>query len=807
MILSKAINYILSAVDQLFSSPSTVLTYHSVSDGATPISVTTESFRKQMKFLVESGRSVISLREYFDGKSGVLITFDDAFKDVYQNALPILKENNFPAVIFVNTSLLGGHATFATLDKDRSRQICTLEDLRQLADSKFAIANHGNDHRQLSGLADDEVISEYEKAFSFIKKSFIKNSYPDVFVFPKGAKNESVKVLLRSKGAKILDDRIDIYSDTSMAGFALKLSRSYLWLRDKLSSLKKHWSIFMLAFAISLLIVAPTISAIWQIGPDFRGIYPMLSNDEDQYLSMTREAYDGHYNFGSVYLKEHKDAPYLQQPLAGIIFEKTARLFDISIPKLFAVNDFLLPFVGVLLLYSLFFSLTEVKNISVLFSGLYYLIFISAFNRPINPQFSFLFLFLGLLLIWKIVNNEKRDTKIVLLYNLLLAIDFGIAFYIYPFVWSAIFVVYCLMLFVLVIKEGYLLYYIKNFLAFAIPAGLFATPFILNMQLASADPNYMDQNLRFGFLFNHWPGAYVNVAIMSLSLIVIFLSGKITNQKQKIFAYVLAISGILLNWQNVITGKAFSFSMHYYWVVTLFMLIIFAICLRSKRWPAIVLMFFMIIGLSYREMGGIKFGLGFADQLNISNFRQMQEFVTVADWFDKNSPRDSAIYPLGKNYNHLIPIYTYNNNFANANAGLFLISDDEMENRFVIQNFFTEGIDVEYIKHHNVEIWTNKFIERYQSESNRKKIISFITRQPRKEVEFIPKEYIDRILAKVDSYQKLGFEQSLKQYAVDYILLDKNDPGYGRLVDNFKKMPFLSLVAEIDSSLIFKVAK
>lgn len=223
-----------------------MLTYHSVSDGKTPISVRKDEFRRQMAFLKARKINIISLRKFLDFKSGklkllgknILITFDDAFRDVFLNALPILKEFGFPAAIFVNPSLIGSKAEFATFEEDRARDICSLADLHKLEESGVAIANHGYSHKPFSGLSDAEVISEYEKAFVFIKNNFTKNSYPNVFVFPKGAKNERVKNLLRSRGAMILDHRIDIYSDTTLFKFIFKLSQFYLWLRKRIFLIK-----------------------------------------------------------------------------------------------------------------------------------------------------------------------------------------------------------------------------------------------------------------------------------------------------------------------------------------------------------------------------------------------------------------------------------------------------------------------------------------------------------------------------------------------------------------------------------------
>lgn len=587
------------------------------------------------------------------------------------------------------------------------------------------------------------------------------------------------------------------------------------------SFLKKHGFIFIFAFAIGLLMVAPTISAIIKIGPDFKGVYPMLSNDEDQYLAMTREAYDGHYNFGSVYLKEYKNAPYLQQPLAEIIFSGIAKFFQISIPKLFAINDFLLPFIGVLILYFLIFALAESRLIAGFFSALYYLLFISQFNRPINPQFSFLFLFLGLLLIWKIINNEQENQKKAPGLNCLLAGVFAIAFYIYPFVWSSIFVVYCLALFAFAIKKREIMFFFKNFLFFIIPATILSIPYILNLGRALKDINYIDQNLRFGFLSTHWPHAYFNVSLMVIGLIVLYAVGKNMNYKQIIFSYCLAFAGIILNWQNVLTGKAFSFSMHYYWVVVLFLFLIFSICAAHIRdnyknkllnWRNIAAIFLILIslgGLFYKERGKDIFNFrNLVNSVVLADFRKNQKLADVAEWFEKNSPRDSSVISFGGNHHWFITSYTSNNDFQNANAGLFLISDDELENRWVIQNFFKKEINAQYIEKHNVEIWANKFIEKYQNQKIKNKILYLLrikmTEDP---LILVPEEYIDRVLQKIDFYRKLGFAKSLKQYSVDYILFDRNDNEYGFLSESFEKSPFLSRVAGIENHLIFKIVK
>jgi hypothetical protein len=158
---------------------------------------------------------------------------------------------------------------------------------------------------------------------------------------------------------------------------------------DKFVIIRKHWLALAIALVVGLQIVSPTVLSINKIGlSNFRGIYFILNNDEDTYLSRTKDVYDGHWNLGNTLIKDHKQDPSMQQPLAEIIMAGVAKLLHLSVPTLFAVNDFILPIIGLLVLYSLLLQLGIKRNISAVSAGIFYLIFIETFNRPINPQFT-----------------------------------------------------------------------------------------------------------------------------------------------------------------------------------------------------------------------------------------------------------------------------------------------------------------------------------------------------------------------------------------------------------------------------------
>lgn len=102
-----------------------VLMYHRVlppgadTFSADSIVVHPETFARQMAFLRRYFRvlSVAELAEHLEAGRGLpsrscVVTFDDGWRDNFDHALPILREQNVPAVIFVATDYIGTNDCF-----------------------------------------------------------------------------------------------------------------------------------------------------------------------------------------------------------------------------------------------------------------------------------------------------------------------------------------------------------------------------------------------------------------------------------------------------------------------------------------------------------------------------------------------------------------------------------------------------------------------------------------------------------------------------------------------------------------------
>lgn len=145
-----------------------VLMYHSIDyEKGNELRVPKETFREQMNYLKRNGYTTLTLDELYDffinnkpiPDKSIVITFDDGYKDNFENAYPILKELGFNATIFVITS---------TVDNDKN--YLTSKQLKELEANGIDIESHTVNHEQLDKLTYNEQVSTLKNSREYVEK-------------------------------------------------------------------------------------------------------------------------------------------------------------------------------------------------------------------------------------------------------------------------------------------------------------------------------------------------------------------------------------------------------------------------------------------------------------------------------------------------------------------------------------------------------------------------------------------------------------------------------------------------------------
>ncbi len=205
-------------------------------------------FRRQMDFLQgESQVLPADARTNLEaGKRHCMITFDDGFRSVLENALPILKERNLPAAIFCATGYFGATPDWIQEPNhpDRKERIMTEEELKTLDNGTIIIGSHTVSHPFLHRLSPEEISREFEASRQTLEK--LTTQPVTLLAIPFGKYPPEVFTLARQAGySRVLTNdpeqieqlqdrfvlgRFDVSPTTWRLELRLILAGAYRWL-------------------------------------------------------------------------------------------------------------------------------------------------------------------------------------------------------------------------------------------------------------------------------------------------------------------------------------------------------------------------------------------------------------------------------------------------------------------------------------------------------------------------------------------------------------------------------------------------
>jgi len=176
------------------TSKKIILCYHSIGYSGWRYSTDTHDFLKQVNFL-QKHYTVLSLPNLLNNPGGaVTITFDDGYRDVVDNAMPILDGLHIPATMFA----LGDEENSNRDELDNRLPLLTKKDLLSLKEKGWEIGSHTLTHSHLQKVSDEQLTNE----ISFSKKVLEDAlGFPiHYFAYPKGIYSNKIVSLVKSAG-------------------------------------------------------------------------------------------------------------------------------------------------------------------------------------------------------------------------------------------------------------------------------------------------------------------------------------------------------------------------------------------------------------------------------------------------------------------------------------------------------------------------------------------------------------------------------------------------------------------------------
>ncbi len=226
-----------------------IITFHSIDDSGSVLSFPPKAFANLLDCLAASNIPVINLTELLDSNTsnGVALTFDDGMKSVYTEALPVLREHNVPAHLYLTTSVVGKDNKWPTQPAHASIfEMLSWDEIGKLQEAGVYIESHTNTHPDMRALSLTEMEDECDLSDRLIKERLGRQ--PEYFAYPYGFKTEQVCDFVRDryKGSATTEFRVLCANEDSAK--LPRLDAYYLkpkWLMQNLdSSISKSYLAF-----------------------------------------------------------------------------------------------------------------------------------------------------------------------------------------------------------------------------------------------------------------------------------------------------------------------------------------------------------------------------------------------------------------------------------------------------------------------------------------------------------------------------------------------------------------------------------
>ena len=202
-------------------SGATVLIYHRFGEDKYPsTNIGIERFREQLEYLKTNAYKVISLQQLVQflkegsklPEKSVVITIDDGYRSVYEEAWPLLRKYGYPFTVFL----------YAKATENRHWNYLSWDQVKEMKAEGVDFQNHGYAHNYMaskpSGMNMDEYRAWLKEDIAVSTRILTEklNKRPYFFAVPYGEYNKPLLDEVRSFGyqAILLQDPGSVSSDT-----------------------------------------------------------------------------------------------------------------------------------------------------------------------------------------------------------------------------------------------------------------------------------------------------------------------------------------------------------------------------------------------------------------------------------------------------------------------------------------------------------------------------------------------------------------------------------------------------------------
>jgi peptidoglycan/xylan/chitin deacetylase (PgdA/CDA1 family) len=223
-----------------------VLMYHGV--GTRPptadpynLFVSSRALEAQLRAQLARGRRPLAVGDYLAGRGDgrhFLVTFDDGYRSVHDEALPLLRRLGVPATVFVLPGRLGG--TSGWMPEMAEEPLLTAAEVLALRAAGMDIGLHGLDHTALPGLPPDRLREQVGTAADLL--AGVLGERPRAFAYPYGQHDAAVRAAVADAGFEVAFathtgagtlavPRVDINATDTRVTFRVKTAAAYPRLR------------------------------------------------------------------------------------------------------------------------------------------------------------------------------------------------------------------------------------------------------------------------------------------------------------------------------------------------------------------------------------------------------------------------------------------------------------------------------------------------------------------------------------------------------------------------------------------------